>query len=106
MSVLTGQARLIHILSGLVGLALACLQPVFRAAVLAQEFASTETGKDLTKQTKLRYWYPALAASGTTLLAAVIYLIATPVPYVRAAAIYFAELLLATAEWVASFFPA
>ena len=74
--------------------------------MLAQDFAKDKSVEDVTKQTKLRYWYPALAASGATLLAAVIYLIGTAVPHVRAAAIYFAELLLATAEWVASFFPA
>ncbi len=97
---------LIHILCGLVGLALACLQPVFRAAVLAQDFAKDKSVEYVTKQTKLRYWYHALAATGTTLLVAVLYFNATAVPYVRAAAIYFAERLLATAEWVAGFFPA
>ncbi len=46
---------LIHILCGLVGLALAYLQPVFRAAVLAQEFAKDQSVEDAPKQTKLRY---------------------------------------------------
>ncbi len=97
---------LIHILCGLVGLALACLQPVFRAAVSAQKFAKDESVEDVTQQTKLRTWYPALAAFGTTLLVAVLYLGAAAVPHARAAAIDFAELLLATAERVAGFFPA
>ncbi len=86
-------------------MALACLQVVFKAAVLAREFASREPGKDVTQQTKLRRWYPAPAATGTALLVAVLYLVATAVPYVRAA-IYLAERLLATAEWAADFFPA
>ncbi len=97
---------LIHILCGLVGLALAYLQPVFRAAVLAQEFAKDQSVEDAPKQTKLRYWYPALAAFGTTPLVAVLYLTAAAVPHVRTAAVDFSELLLVTAEAVAGFFPA
>ena len=38
---------LVHILAGLVGLALACFEPVFRSAVLAHKFVSTEAGADL-----------------------------------------------------------
>ncbi len=96
---------LLHVLGGLVSLALACLQPIFSAAVKAQEFTSTETGENVPKDTKLLYWYPALAASGVTALAAVFTLISFAVPYVRAAAVTFAQLLLATAEWTAGFFP-
>jgi hypothetical protein len=94
-----------HILGGLVGLVLACLQPVFRAAMLAQKHVSTETGEHAVKDTKLLYWYPALAAFGVTALVVIISLLGIAAPYVRAGAIYFAEWLLATAEWTASFFP-
>ncbi len=96
---------LLHVLGGLVSLALACMQPIFSAAMKAQEFTSTATGENVPKDTKLLYWYPALAASGLTALAAVFTLISFAVPYVRAAAVTFAQLLLATAEWTAGFFP-
>ena len=58
---------LVHILGGLVGLALAYLQPVFKAALSALEIARTAKGEDITKDTLkdtlLRYLYPALAAT-------------------------------------------
>ena len=57
---------LVHIRGGLVGLALACLQPAFKAALSAHEIARTEKGEDITKDIMLHYLYPALAATGVT----------------------------------------
>lgn len=92
---------LVHILSGFVGLVLACVQTVFKSAELSQSFVNTGIDELVTKQTKLIYWYPAMAATGATTLFAITYLVASAVPFVTSSAAAFAKLLLTTAEWTA-----
>ena len=96
----------VHILGGLLGLMLVFVQRVFESALLAEEFVSAENDEHATKDTKLLYWYPTLAAFGATGAFAIILLLVVVVPYVGGLAIYFADYLLATAKWTARFFPA
>ncbi len=65
----------------------------------------TEDGTEVTKDTKLRHGYPALAATGATSLIAVLSVLVWAVPYFELGATHFAGWLLATAERTAGFFP-
>ncbi len=82
------------------------LQRVFESAKSAQNLTEDKIVEDVTKQTKLVYWYPAGAATGVTALVAVVYLVGSAVPYVTAAAIHFGNQLLVTAEWTLRLFSA
>ena len=97
---------LVHILGGLVGLALAYLQPVFKAALSALEIARTAKGEDITKDTLLRYLYPALAATCVTAFIALFWILGAAAPFVAAGLYKLAAWLLATVNWTARLFPA
>ena len=97
---------LVHIRGGLVGLALACLQLAFKAALSAHEIARTEKGEDITKDIMLHYLYPALAATGVTAFIALFSILGAAAPFIAAGLYKLAAWLLATADWTARLFPA
>ena len=97
---------IIHIIGGLVGLALACLELVFNSARRAQEFIETEPGEDVTKDTMIRYIYPAVAATGVMGLVSLFWLTGAAAQPAVAVLFWFAQGLLGTAEWAAGLFPA
>lgn len=93
----------LHILCGLIGLALACIFMVFESDKAAQRVA--ESVENVTEQSKIKFWYPAGAATGVTSLVALAYFVISTIPHSADAAVGFCRLLLSTAAWTASLFP-
>ena len=96
----------LHILTGLVGLVLTGLLWVLWTPSLAQALVASEADKEVTKDTKLTVLYPALAATGVTLIFALLYGLYLAIPGLPRLAGLLGQALLATAEGTAALFPA
>ena len=96
---------LLHLLAGLVSLAVTCMLWVCDSTVAAKAFVLGETAADRTKDTMFTIWYPAGAAAGCTGLVGLGTAVLHGWPVAGDAAAWFAGLLLGVARATAALFP-